>query len=84
MSPTLEEGDFVLCSRWPGMSIKENDLIVLYDPKFSRLVKRIVEINSAGHIKVAGDHPQSEHYDFWFSPRRVIGKVLFRFAKNLT
>ncbi|VUD40841.1 hypothetical protein TDB9533_00364 [Thalassocella blandensis] len=79
MSPSFIEGDYVMCYRLPWMHLKIDDVVVLQHPNYPLMIKRICEINQHGHLKITGENSLSSQFDFWFSPSRVVGKVLFHF-----
>jgi len=54
MSPTLNNGDFILAIKLPKAMYRTNDIVVVNHPKFNNIIKRIDLINS-GFLRLKGD-----------------------------
>ncbi len=81
MLPTLKEGDYVLILK--TSKIKQNDIILLRDPRNGHaVVKRVLSIKPREYF-VIGDNPEqstdSRHFG-WVGKNLVVGKVVKRIA----
>ena len=81
MLPTLKEGDYILVFR--TSKIKQNDIILLRDPRNGHaVVKRVLSIRPHAYF-VIGDNPEhstdSRHFG-WVEKHLVVGKVIKRIA----
>lgn len=88
MSPTYNEGDRLFVSHIPYLLSppKTNDVVIVKDPRTSRLLlKRITKIKSDAYF-VTGDNPKVSTDSRTFGEvarKSIIGKVLFRYKKSL-
>ncbi len=81
MLPSLKEGDYVLVLK--TSKIKQNDIILLKNPKDGQIiVKRVLSI-SPDSCFVVGDNPEksTDSREFgWVPKSSVVGKVVRRIA----
>lgn len=81
MNPTYQKGDrlFIDPLFWRITGLKNGDVIVLRDPRDSRLIlKRIKDILRAGKIFVVGDNETQSTDSRHFGPisqKHIIGRV---------
>jgi nickel-type superoxide dismutase maturation protease len=79
MAPVLNDGDFVLTSRW-HKKLKTGHLVVVDHALYGFIIKKVLHIAPDGQLWLGGESNkslQSERIG-WVSPRRVIGKVIHR------
>jgi len=83
MLPHLDDGDYVIVSRW-GINISIGNVVVVEHPIYHRIIKRVVEVCPNGKLWLSGENKQSVSSEQigWVQPETVIGKVLFRIKKH--
>ena len=59
MTPTLYQGDYVLCLTWPLFRFTENQVVVVNHPKYQTIIKRIKRVSGNRGYRLVGDNPQS-------------------------
>ena len=75
MSPSYNDGDFVLTERLPNYCI--DDVVVLKLPKLGYVIKRIINIKKSGIILKGDNHKlHSSICDQVHSKKDIIGKVV--------
>ena len=84
MLPTLSHRDFVIAMRWPGMTIKVGDLVVVNHPKYKRIIKRISKMSITGNFMLRGDSPNStpEEAIGWIKKSWLNAKVVYIIPRN--
>ncbi len=81
MNPTYQRGDRLLIDPlfWRIMGLKKGDVVILRDPRDSRLIlKRIKDISQTGELYVVGDNPPQSTDSRHFGPvskKHIIGRV---------
>ena len=85
LSPTLEEGDYVLTCRG-YCTPKVNDLVVVNHPVYQRVIKRVVAISPEKALRLSGDNSRSVSSEQmgWIGERWILGKVLLIFCRKRT
>lgn len=86
MAPTFSDGDFVValsddvCARPPALGA----VVIVRHPRLGLLVKRVLDVDSEGRVKVGGDNPMStSSRDLGrFESSQVLGRVLLRIPKQ--
>jgi nickel-type superoxide dismutase maturation protease len=59
MTPSLYQGDYVLCLTWPLFRFTENQVVVVNHPKYLTIIKRIKRVSGNRGYWLVGDNPQS-------------------------
>jgi nickel-type superoxide dismutase maturation protease len=59
MTPTLYQGDYVLCLTWPLFRSTDNQVVVVNHPKYQTIIKRIKRVSGNRGYWLVGDNPQS-------------------------
>jgi len=82
-APYLHHNDFVLTSRL-FLSCRVGDVVVVDHFLYGIIIKKIRHIAPDGQLWLIGEHPTSLESERigWVSPRRVLGKVVFRICAN--
>lgn len=86
MAPTFSDGDFVIalsddvCARPPALG----SVVIIRHPGLGLLVKRVLEVDNEGRVKVGGDNPMSVSSRELgrFESSQIFGRVLLRFPKQ--
>ena len=83
MTPTYSDGDYILAVKWPKMSTKTGDIVVVDHPKFGVIVKRVEKIVKHSLLSLHGDNPQSVSPESigLVTKKALIGKVLTAFKQ---
>jgi len=83
LSPSYNEGDYVILITYPLFSFKRGDTIVFRHPEYGTMIKDIDSLDS-DKIQVIGTHPHSVD-SRQFGPinqSEVVGKVILHFKKH--
>ncbi|MET0388085.1 MAG: S24/S26 family peptidase [Polyangiales bacterium] len=84
MSPTLDDGDFVLVVRLGRAAPRVGQVLVADVPALGRVVKRVVARDAQGWLALAGDNQLSiapEHLGR-VSPSTIAGRVWLRVGRR--
>ncbi|PIE43619.1 MAG: peptidase S24 [Gammaproteobacteria bacterium] len=68
MSPSLQNGDYILACLWPRWLLKPKQIIVLKHPIYGDIIKRIDTIDEQGQLTLIGDNHRSVS-------REAMGKI---------
>ena len=81
MSPTFDDGDFVIYLRklLSSRPYQEKDVVVLAHPRYGTIVKRVCETIANDRYKFKSDHPQgvSSEQIGLCSKKLIKGKVIY-------
>lgn len=82
LSPTYQDGDYVLCVAWGSPAIGQ--AVVFKQPGYGQLIKRIERIEADGTLTVLGDHADSVDSRTFGSidPASVRGRVVWHISKG--
>lgn len=87
MTPTLYQGDYVLCLTWPLFRFKESQVVVVNHPKYQTIIKRIKHIKQISDKRsywLVGDNPlstSSQELGF-VTQENIAGLVLLKIANK--
>jgi hypothetical protein len=83
MSPTLEDGDFVLALAAPWLGrVRCGDVVLVRHRRLGLIVKRVVHLDHSGWLKLAGDSAASCSSESMgrVQRRAVLGRAVLRIA----
>jgi nickel-type superoxide dismutase maturation protease len=84
MTPTLYQGDYVLCLTWPLFRFTENQVVVVNHPKYLTIIKRIKRVRDNRDYLLGGDNPRStSSQELGFvTQENIVGLVLLKIANK--
>ncbi len=84
MTPTLYEGDYVLCLTWPLFRFRKRQVVVVNHPKYQKIIKRIKRVNANQSYLLVGDNPQStSSQELGFVTQdNIVGLVLLKITNK--
>ena len=87
MTPTLFQGDYVLCLTWPLFRFRTSQVVVVNHPKYQTIIKRIKCIQQVSDNRVywlVGDNPQStSSQELGFvTQQKIAGLVLLKITNK--
>lgn len=77
MSPVLDDGDYVITSRFK--KLRPGVIVVVHHPIYKTMVKRVLEVNDQGQFRLTGENILSVTSEQmgWCSRDCLAGVVLF-------
>jgi hypothetical protein len=87
MTPTLYQGDYVLCLTWSLFRFRHSQVVVVNHPKYQTIIKRIKciqQISDNRSYWLVGDNPQStSSQELGFvTQENIVGLVLLKIANK--
>ncbi len=87
MTPTLHQGDYVLCLTWPSFRFRKSQVVVVKHPRYQTIIKRIKRIKRVRDNRdylLGGDNPRStSSQELGFvTQENIVGLVLFKIANK--
>ncbi len=82
MSPTLEDGDYIIIIK--ARRLRAGLIYVINHSDLGQIVKRLDQINPNGSLNFRGDNPASTPAALMshITPERITGRALIRITKN--
>jgi hypothetical protein len=84
MTPTLYQGDYVLCLTWSLFRFRHSQVVVVNHPKYQTIIKRIKRVSYNRGYWLVGDNPQStSSQELGFvTQENIVGLVLLKIANK--
>jgi nickel-type superoxide dismutase maturation protease len=84
MTPTLYQGDYVLCLTWPLFKSRKSQVVVVNHPRYQKIIKRIKRVSDSRGYWLAGDNPQStSSQELGFvTQENIVGWVILTIANK--
>ncbi|WP_051221683.1 S24 family peptidase [Neptunomonas japonica] len=79
MDPIFRDGDYIVSFSWRFSRYRVNDVVIVRHPIYGSIIKRIIDIDNAGAVLLAGDNPASTSSEkIGRQPKQlIIGKLLW-------
>lgn len=84
MTPTLHQGDYVLCLTWPPFRFRKSQVVVVKHPRYQTIIKRIKRVRDNRDYLLNGDNPRStSSQELGFvTQENIVGLVLLKIANK--